>query len=421
MEQKCIKLKNMDLYFVKTDKFKSIDVEIFFCGDVSKEEITWRNVLMDILLYANKKYPSKRELSLRTEELYSLFLHTSNMRFGNNLISKIGISFLNPEYTEEGMFEDSLNLLRDIISNPLVSDGRFNKEYLDLIKDEHRADTRTISENPRAYSQIALLENMGDEKPYTFTGYSDLDELDKINEFNLYQYYEKFLKSNRVFAIIVGDYNEDEMVEYFNKNFPINNNFSPKDIVITHDVIKKEPNIIIEDGDYQQSKLAIAFKMKDLTDFEYRYVLNIYNSILGSGADSKLMQHVREQNSLAYYIYSTISKADQLMFINSGINSKNYEQVIELIKVAMNELKDGDITTEEINKGKMDYIIAFDTAMESASGYIDIVLGQILFDADTVSKRKEEIMKVTKEDIMKLSSKIHMDTIYLLRGEWDGC
>ena len=70
MEQKCIKLKNMDLYFVKTEKFKSIDVEFFFCGDVSKEEITWRNVLMDILLYANKKYPSKRDLSLRTEELY---------------------------------------------------------------------------------------------------------------------------------------------------------------------------------------------------------------------------------------------------------------------------------------------------------------------------------------------------------------
>jgi len=417
MEQKCIKLKNMDLYFVKTEKFKSIDIEVFFCGDVSKEEITWRNVLMDILLYANKNYPSKRELSIKIDELYSLFLHTSNMRFGNNLISKIGISFLNPIYTEDEMFNDSLDLLHDIVFNPLVNDEHFNEEYLDLIKDEHRADTKTISENPRAYSQIALLENMDEEKPYTLTGYSDLDELDKINEFNLYQYYKKFLKTNRVFAIIVGDIDEEKIVNYFDKHFPFNNDFSTKDIIITHDVIKDKPKVIVEDGDYQQSKLAIAFKWKDLTDFEYRYVTNIYNSILGSGLDSKLMQHVREQNSLAYYIYSTISKADQLMFVNSGINSKNYEQVIELIKVAMNELKDGIITSEEINKGKMDYITSFDTAMESAGGYIDIILGQILFDADTVSKRKKEIMKVTKEDIMKLSHKIHMDTIYLLRGE----
>ena len=372
---------------------------------------------MDILLYANKKYPSKRELSLRTDELYSLFLHTSNMRFGNNIISKIGVSFLNPKYTEESMFEDSLNLLRDVIFDPLVNDGHFNKEYLDLIKNEHCADTKTISENPRAYSQIALLENMDDGKPYNFTGYSDLDELDKINEFNLYQYYEEFFQNNRVFAIIVGDCDEEKIVNYFDKNFLINNRFSTKDIVITHDVIKEESKVVIEDGDYQQSKLAIAFKWQALTDFEYRYVMNNYNSILGSGIDSKLMQHIREQNSLAYYIYSSISKADQLMFVNSGINSKNYEQVIELIKVANNELKVGNITDEEINKGKKDYITAFDTAMESASGYIDIVLGQILFDADTVSKRKEEIMKVTKEDIMKLASKIHMDTIYLLRGK----
>ena len=417
MDQKCIKLKNMDLYFVKTDKFKSIDVEVFFCGDVSKEEITWRNCLMDILLYANNNYPSKRALSLRTEELYSLYLHTSNMRFGNNLISKIGISFLNPKYTEDGMLQESLNLLHDVIFSPLVNNEHFNKEYLELIKFEHHADTITIGENPRAYSQIALLENMDEGMPYTFTGYSDLEILEKINEFNLYEYYKKFLKNNRVFAIVIGDCDENEVVNYFNEKFLFNNSFSPKKIVIKHDIIKNKPNVIIEDGDYQQSKLAISFKISDLTDFEYRYVLNIYNAILGTGADSKLMQNIRQQNSLSYYIYSTISKADQLMFINSGIDSKNYNQVLKLIESSMKEIEEGSFTDEEIMKGKIDYIASFDEAMESPSGYIDIILGQILFNASKVSKRKEEIMKVTKEDIMNLSRKIHIDTIYLLRGE----
>ena len=417
MDQKCIKLKNMDLYFVKTDRFKSIDVEIFFCGDVSKEEITWRNCLMDILLYANNNYPSKRALSLRTEELYSLYLHTSNMRFGNNLISKIGISFLNPKYTEDGMLQESLNLLHDVIFSPLVNNEHFNKEYLELIKFEHHADTITIGENPRAYSQIALLENMDEGMPYTFTGYSDLEILEKINEFNLYEYYKKFLKNNRVFAIVIGDCDENEVVNYFNEKFLFNNSFSPKEIVIKHDIIKNKPNVIIEDGDYQQSKLAISFKISDLTDFEYRYVLNIYNAILGTGADSKLMQNIRQQNSLSYYIYSTISKADQLMFINSGIDSKNYNQVLKLIESSMKEIEEGSFTDEEIMKGKIDYIASFDEAMESPSGYIDIILGQILFNASKVSKRKEEIMKVTKEDIMNLSRKIHIDTIYLLRGE----
>ena len=32
-------------------------------------------------------------------------------------------------------------------------------------------------------------------------------------------------------------------------------------------------------------------------------------------------------------------------------------------------------------------------------------------------KRREKINKVTKEDVIKLASKIHLDTIYLLEGE----
>ena len=38
-------------------------------------------------------------------------------------------------------------------------------------------------------------------------------------------------------------------------------------------------------------------------------------------------------------------------------------------------------------------------------------------DLDLLEERKKEIEKVTKEDIIKFSKKIHMDTIYLLEGE----
>ena len=416
MQYKCVNLKNMDLYFVKTNKFKSIDIELFFCSEISKEDITWRNCLVDILSYATRKCPTRKMLFNKTSELYSLYLTTSNMRFGNYLVSKMGISLLNPKYTEEGMLEESLEVLHDVIFDPLVEDNHFNKEYLEYIKKEHKADTETIRENPKVYSDIQLLKNMEKDMPYTFTGYSDLMILEKINENNLYEYYQKFMKNNRVFAVVVGDVDEEKIIEYFKSNFPFINKKIDKKIVVEHNNIRDNENVIIEESNYQQSKLAISFKIKDLTDFEYRYVLNIYNSILGGSSDNKLMRSIRENNSLAYYVRSSISKADQLMFIVSGIDAKNYDKVINLTKQTLYDMQVGNFTEQEIAKGKMEYITAFDEALETSKGYIDVILGQILFDADDVSKRKCEIMKVTKEDIMNISKKIHLDTVFLLRG-----
>lgn len=39
----------------------------------------------------------------------------------------------------------------------------------------------------------------------------------------------------------------------------------------------------------------MGFKLNDLTDFELRYVLNIYNYILGGSPDSKLFKNIREK------------------------------------------------------------------------------------------------------------------------------
>ena len=44
---------------------------------------------------------------------------------------------------------------------------------------------------------------------------------------------------------------------------------------------------------------------------------------------------------------------------------------------------------------------------------IDVVLS----NNDPISKRKENVNKVTKEDIINISKKVKLDTIFLLKGE----
>ena len=418
MNYKYFNLPNCDLYVIKTDKFKTIDFKIFLYDEIKKEDVTWRNCLMDTLIYATNKYKTKKELAIKAIDLYSVYLSASNMRFGNYIISKIGISLLNPKYTEADMLDKSLELLHDVIFDPYVENGSFNKEYLNLIKKELKVDRETIAENSRTYANLKLFETMDINAPYAIDCYSDISILDTIDEQNLYQYYKKFMKQNRAFAIMVGDIDEKEITKYMKKYFSFENNQQlTKPIIYEHNKVRQRARIVVEESKYQQSKLAVALKTKDLTTFEYRYVLNIYNAILGGTADSKLMKVIREKYSLAYYVASGLHKADNLLIINSGIDSKNFKKTISLLKKLIKEMNEGNFSIDEINKSKIEYINAFDEALETADGMIDILLGKILFNIDDVEVRKQEILKVSKEDIMKIGSKIHLDTIFLLKGE----
>ena len=44
------------LHLIKTDKFKTIEVRLAFRSPIKKEEITLRNILIDMFVLSSKKY-----------------------------------------------------------------------------------------------------------------------------------------------------------------------------------------------------------------------------------------------------------------------------------------------------------------------------------------------------------------------------
>ena len=73
MKYRKIKTQAYNLHVIKTNKFKTITVEVCFKSKLNKEEITYRNLLINTLCEACNKYKTKREMSIATEELYELF------------------------------------------------------------------------------------------------------------------------------------------------------------------------------------------------------------------------------------------------------------------------------------------------------------------------------------------------------------
>ena len=89
------------LHLIKTDKFKSITVRVSFHRVIKKDEITIRNILSDMFMQSSKKYSSKRELTIKAQDLYAAGLRTTNSRLGNYINTDLAIETLKKALEQE--------------------------------------------------------------------------------------------------------------------------------------------------------------------------------------------------------------------------------------------------------------------------------------------------------------------------------
>ncbi len=409
-------LGSYNLHVIKTNKFKTIMVRVVFQRPIKKDEITIRNVLSDMFLQSSKKYKSKRELSIKAQDLYAADITTGNSRLGNYIVTNFYLSLLNDKYTEEGNFEAGLEFLSEIIFNPDVKNNKFNSKQLDVVKTNCRSALNSIKEDASNYSVIRMFEELDNSSSsYRMNGY--LEDLDNIDVDNLYSYYESMIKSDLVDIFVIGDVDEEDMVTLFRKYFKIKTLKKRKTNYLLEDVsCRKKKKVSYEDTDNNQSNLAIACRVHGLSDYERNYPLTLFNIIFGGGCDSKLFKEVREEHSLCYSVYSIPNKLDHLLIIKAGIDRYNFDKTIEIIEKDLNDMKKGKFKDSDINIAKEYFETALEETEESQHRLIDNYMMMEFIGTDTLDVKREMMSKVTKKDIVKVAKKVNIDTIFLLEG-----
>ena len=80
-------------------------------------------------------------------------------------------------------------------------------------------------------------------------------------------------------------------------------------------------------------------------------------------------------------------------------------------------MRKGKFEDEDIIKAKITYINSLKELEDSQDSLISLYAGIEYLGSDNLDNRLKKINKVTKENVIKLASKIHLDTVYLLEGE----
>ena len=418
MEYKVYKENNYTIHAIKTDKFRNCVMEIIFTQEIDKKKTTSRTFLNDLLCFTSEKYKTRRELTIELENLYSSYVRCNSFRYGNRAFTSFYTSFLDPKYCEEGYLEDIIHLPFELLFNPYIEDGKFNKRSFDIVKNKLKAELESIKNNSTRLAVRRSLEAMDKTSvsSINITGY--LEDLDDITTSSLVDTYNELINDSMCDIYVAGNLDMEEIVKlikkYMKKEKVLN-----KDIDIHVENKTRDQVQDVEDSEiYEQSSLIVLNNLVGLTERERNYVFNVFNYIFGNGGlTSKLYKYIREENSLCYALDSSYEKYDALCMFYMGINQKDKNKCLELINKALQEMIDGEFSEEELVDAKKSISTMIRASQDSIGGIINTYLFHELDGLPLVDEKIENYNSVTKEEIMNVAKKIKVNTCYLLKGE----
>ena len=399
-------------------QFKTNIIAVYFRKELSRDDVTQNSLVPYVLKSGTKNYPTDMRLSKHLQELYGTKLGLSVSKVGENQVIGFKMSFVREEFLEENILESVISILSEIIFSPVLEDGVFLRKYVDTEKEVLKESILAKINDKGHYAKEMCIEKMCEEEPYGIVEEGYLEDLDEITPETLYQQYQNLLSYSLVDIVVEGTMDFDRTVGLIQKyfSFPTERSFVLKNEVVakTVETVKEYE----ETMDIEQGKLVMGFRTnRSIRDDDY-YALLMYSVILGNGSFSKLFRVIREKYSLCYSIGTSLEKLKGIMFIQTGIDSKNKAQVMRLIQEQMKEMEMKNISEEETLQGKKLVINGFKSVKDSVMGLCDFYYFQTLHGNEkSIEEIIDSIQSVTVEEIAKVAHDIQLDTIFFLRGK----
>lgn len=403
-----------NITIIKTNKFKNNSI----CITVPLEldyKTTDYNLLAAILKRGCIKYPSTKVSSKYLQELYGAFFDIGISKKGEKLFLNFYIQLLDNKYAiyKEDLLKEAMLFLKEFIYNSLIIDGKFNNEYFQTEKENLKTQIVSRIDNKDEYAVEKAMELCCTGEPYAIYKYGNIERLEEIDNSELVILWEDILKNSNFFFSLCGSMEENYTKALVNEVFHVKQ-FDIKKHSIKQ-LEKKDLSEVTENMNVNQGKLTLCFKSKiSLFKGDY-FALAVMNSILGGGTHSKLFNEVREKNSLAYYCYSFVEKFMGILVIAAGIDGNNFKKAKEICIKQVEDIKNNNITTKELDSAKSKLTSDFKTIKDSQYTIIDYLVSLRAYGINySLDDMIKGISDVNMERVVMASQTLSLTTIYFI-------
>lgn len=195
-------------------------------------------------------------------------------------------------------FPFAIDVIADMLMNPRFEKSEMEKERKVIIEEIHSYDD--IPEE-LAGDVFNASHFAGCGIAHSITG--KVNDVRKLANEQMWEYERQVLEDFPIYVCAAGRVNHEKLVELCEKKFSRkkSGNVAPLNTYKSHRSVK-----IVGKQDISQANLfwGTSFGYEKL-DENIRYALSLFNVAIGAGMASRLFQKIREENGLAYSVYSS--------------------------------------------------------------------------------------------------------------------
>ena len=414
----------INFYKIDDKKFKGVYISLNFMTKIEENSLSKNAVLSSMLSKSNKKYKTEEEIEKYLASLYGANFNVNIEKYGD--IENIEFKMLSINESvidiKDKVVLKCIEFLNDMVFNTNINETDFDEELFAREKEFIIEKINARKDEKLKYGVNRTEELMLDGKGFGKYVYGENSQVKNLTKKDLIEAYNKLINDSSITLILSGNLSNYDNIEEDVKNIFKDKYMLGKDIKdLKYDEVSliNDNKEIIEKCDSTQSVVGVGFKIENVTEADNAKI-NMYNAILGSTPSSKLFQIFREKESLAYTTRSRFYRFKDMIIIYAGIEGKNYDKSKEVILRIMKSIEDGDISDEEFTAAKQSLIADLDEWVDSKAMQAKFLLTDLVvfkkFDR-SVEDIKNEINKVTKEDVIEVAKKVKLKLWYFLGGE----
>ena len=366
-------------------------------------------------LYEDKKYAG---ISHFVEHM--MFKGTENRTYSDisREIDRIGGSinaFTGKEATcyhvklvSSKLFEGA-DILVDMVENSVFPKEEMNKERY-VIEEEIKMTLDSPEDLAHDLSTELIFKGnaLGNSIIGTFSS------LKRITQNVMREYVKKRYTRDNIIVSIAGKFDEEEVVSYFEKQFGKLDSVADEISFVDSEY---KPSIKVVQKDIEQCNLCMGLPTFGIDDSRY-YPMQVLNNILGGTMSSRLFRNIREEQGLAYSIFSMYASYRGLGYfkVYAGLNRSKVADAINGIKNEISLLAKNGIEDDELEASREQLKAGFVFSQESTASrmltngrmatLLDRVvpIDEIISAYDSITKTEVEDLISTISDFTKYSA-----------------
>lgn len=403
---------------VTVERFKTMKLSCTAYIPLTRESAAMSAMLSQVLTKSCEEYPTLMQFSRKLGRLYGATVSGGANKSGDVRTMKLVISAIDDRFALDGesVAQEASKLLCEVLFKPKVYDEKFDGEDIEQERRQLIEYIDSQFNDKQVYAALRCTEIMCEGEPYGITRHGGVDTINKIDRENLYKGWKEILKTARFEIFFVGGKGADEAMKVFASSFAeVERTPAVLENKVIYDV--KQVKEVTEEMELSQSKLIIGMRTGVDSLDPRSQALRLMSAVLGGTAHSKLFNNVREKLSLCYYCSSRYDSRKGILRIESGVESENIEKAKEAVFAEIEEMKKGNITDFEMESAKLSVCDSFRTLDDSVDGIEAWYSSQVFEDRfRNLDEKVQDIMNITKEQVVEAAKLLKLDTIYVLKG-----